>query len=63
MRRQSLGGVGTGTHPGSLPSWLGPRAAGKAPQRQHTYLKTLILTAVQLLLVGRLLGADEGGIL
>lgn len=38
-------------------------SAQTAPQCQHTHLKTLVLTAVQLLLVGCLFGADEGGVL
>ena len=40
----------------------GRGGAPGGPQRR-THLEALVLTAVQLLLVGRLLGADEGGVL
>lgn len=63
-------GTMTGVHPGverERVKWrrgdrLGPHASS-SQQHQHTHLKTLVLTAVQLLFVGRLLGADESGVL
>ena len=50
---------------GCIPWWRHTERAEQGPRgpQCHTHLEALILTAVQLLLVGRLLGADEGGVL
>lgn len=70
-RRHPRGGWTASGESGRIPWWRAHRGGqrdGRAEQgpwgpQCHTHLEALILTAVQLLLVGRLLGADEGGVL
>lgn len=53
-------------HPVGWRAYRGGWKEGRAEQGGpggRTHFEALILTAVQLLLIGRLLGADEGGVL
>ena len=47
----------------ATPMWARIQGYPEGLEHQHTHLKTLVLTAVQLLLIGCLLGADESGVL